>query len=90
MAGGSLVVPFLLYAFLSMASSAVVTLEEKLPSMAFEEGYTQLFGDGNLMLLRDGKTVHIALDERTGKTSKPSSVYPLLHLLPLLLFASYF
>ncbi|KAG0470015.1 hypothetical protein HPP92_016715 [Vanilla planifolia] len=37
-----------------------------LRSISFDEGYTQLFGDSNLMLLRDGKTVHISLDERTG------------------------
>ncbi|CAA7401347.1 unnamed protein product [Spirodela intermedia] len=76
MAGGSFVVTFLFYVFLSMgSSSAVVTLEEKHLSMAFEEGYTQLFGDGNLMLLGDGKTVHIALDERTGAGFASQDLY---------------
>lgn len=37
-----------------------------LSSISFDEGYTQLFGDGNLVLLREGKTVRISLDERTG------------------------
>ncbi|KAF8407564.1 hypothetical protein HHK36_006698 [Tetracentron sinense] len=37
-----------------------------LPVLLFDEGYSQLFGDENLMILRDGKTVHISLDERTG------------------------
>ncbi|XP_058079534.1 probable xyloglucan endotransglucosylase/hydrolase protein 28 [Magnolia sinica] len=36
------------------------------PILAFDEGYTQLFGDTNLMLHRGGKTVHISLDERSG------------------------
>ncbi|KAF2938247.1 hypothetical protein DAI22_03g104400 [Oryza sativa Japonica Group] len=35
-------------------------------ALSFEEGYTQLFGDSNLMLHGDGKRVHISLDERTG------------------------
>ncbi|KAL5200999.1 hypothetical protein ABZP36_035353 [Zizania latifolia] len=34
--------------------------------MAFDEGYTQIFGDGNLALLRDGRLVHLSLDESTG------------------------
>ena len=41
----------------------------KLPNLAtlsFEEGYTQLFGDSNLMLHRNGRTVHLSLDQRTG------------------------
>jgi xyloglucan:xyloglucosyl transferase len=37
-----------------------------LQTLSFEDGYTQIFGDSNLMLLRDGKTVHISLDEKTG------------------------
>jgi hypothetical protein len=34
--------------------------------MAFDEGYTQLFGDDHLVVHKDGKTVHLSLDERTG------------------------
>lgn len=37
-----------------------------LPILSFDEGYSQLFGDNNLMVLKDGNSVHIALDERTG------------------------
>ncbi|KAJ8774805.1 hypothetical protein K2173_017251 [Erythroxylum novogranatense] len=40
--------------------------ERNLPIIAFDEGYTQLFGDDNLVIHRDGKAVHLALDERTG------------------------
>ncbi|KAL6655626.1 hypothetical protein ACP70R_006452 [Stipagrostis hirtigluma subsp. patula] len=34
--------------------------------LAFDEGYTQIFGSGNLALLRDGRRVRLALDESTG------------------------
>lgn len=37
-----------------------------LPIVSFEEGYSQLFGDSNLMILNDGKSAHLSLDERTG------------------------
>jgi len=37
-----------------------------LPIIAFEDGYTPLFGDHNLAIHRDGKSVHLSLDERTG------------------------
>ncbi|GLT96841.1 hypothetical protein SLE2022_144360 [Rubroshorea leprosula] len=37
-----------------------------LPILSFDEGYTQLFGDDNLAIHRDGKTVHLSLNERTG------------------------
>ncbi|XP_054810453.1 probable xyloglucan endotransglucosylase/hydrolase protein 28 [Prosopis cineraria] len=37
-----------------------------LPIIAFDEGYTRLFGDNNLVIHRDGKSVHLTLDERTG------------------------
>ncbi|KAK7273984.1 hypothetical protein RIF29_15053 [Crotalaria pallida] len=37
-----------------------------MPILAFEEGYTPLFGDNNLVIHRDGKSVHLSLDERTG------------------------
>ena len=35
-----------------------------LPIIAFEDGYTPLFGDHNLAIHRDGKSVHLSLDER--------------------------
>jgi xyloglucan:xyloglucosyl transferase len=34
--------------------------------MAFDKGYTQLFGYDNQFVLKDGKTVHLSLDERAG------------------------
>lgn len=37
-----------------------------LTALSFEEGYTQIFGDSNLMLHGDGRNVHISLDQRTG------------------------
>ncbi|XP_014510070.1 probable xyloglucan endotransglucosylase/hydrolase protein 28 [Vigna radiata var. radiata] len=36
------------------------------PIIPFDEGYAPLFGDGNLVIHRDGKSVHLSLDERTG------------------------
>nr|GLL32838.1 probable xyloglucan endotransglucosylase/hydrolase protein 27 [Ipomoea trifida] len=37
-----------------------------LPIVSFDEGYTHLFGDSNLRVLEDGKSVHLSLDQRTG------------------------
>uniref|UniRef100_J3LLT6 GH16 domain-containing protein n=2 Tax=Oryza brachyantha TaxID=4533 RepID=J3LLT6_ORYBR len=55
------------------AAAYAATVDSLLPpaaaaaaALSFEEGYTQLFGDSNLMLHGGGKRVHIALDERTG------------------------
>lgn len=48
-----------------------------LPIIAFEDGYTPLFGDHNLAIHRDGKSVHLSLDERTGLF--PSFIRFLLH-----------
>ncbi|KAL6505897.1 putative xyloglucan endotransglucosylase/hydrolase protein 27 [Orobanche hederae] len=46
-----------------------------LPILSFDEGYSQLFGDGNLMVLKDGKSVHISLDDRTGSGFLSQEVY---------------
>ncbi|KMZ69619.1 xyloglucan endotransglycosylase, family GH16 [Zostera marina] len=43
--------------------------------LTFDEGYTRVFGDSNLMLLRDGKTVHLSLDERTGAGFASQDLY---------------
>lgn len=40
-----------------------------LPVISFDEGYSPLFGDANLAILKDGRTVHMSLDERTGELS---------------------
>ncbi|KAL8157657.1 putative xyloglucan endotransglucosylase/hydrolase protein 28 [Apium graveolens] len=37
-----------------------------LPTVSFEEGYAQIFGDDNLVILKDGKSAHLTLTERTG------------------------
>ncbi|KAL0372786.1 UNVERIFIED_CONTAM: putative xyloglucan endotransglucosylase/hydrolase protein 28 [Sesamum calycinum] len=46
-----------------------------LPILSFDEGYSYLFGDDNLMVLRDGKSVHISLDERTGSGFVSQDLY---------------
>lgn len=58
-----------------------------LPILSFDEGYSQLFGDSNLMLLKDGKSVHISLDQRTG-----ANLLYFLHSLPFFcnLFPKFF
>jgi xyloglucan:xyloglucosyl transferase len=47
----------------------------KLPIIAFDEGYTHLFGDNNLMVLRDGKSVRLTLNERTGSGFVSQDLY---------------
>jgi xyloglucan:xyloglucosyl transferase len=42
--------------------------------MAFEEGYTQIFGSANLALRGQGKRVHLSLDESTGEYSTAPSM----------------
>lgn len=54
-----------------------------LPTVSFDEGYTHLFGDSNLRVLEDGKSVHLSLDQRTGFYkyfffSKKIYLFPLL------------
>ena len=39
--------------------------------LAFDEGYTQIFGSANLALLRDGRRVRLTLDESTGEPPQP-------------------
>jgi hypothetical protein len=39
--------------------------------LAFDEGYTQIFGSANLALLRDGRRVRLTLDESTGEPPCP-------------------
>lgn len=46
-----------------------------LPIVSFEEGLSQAFGDSNLMVLRDGKSVHLTLDERTGSGFMSHDLY---------------
>ncbi|KAJ3677447.1 hypothetical protein LUZ60_003171 [Juncus effusus] len=46
-----------------------------LQTLSFDQGYTQIFGDSNLMLVRDGKTVHLSLDERSGAGFASEDLY---------------
>ncbi|CAD5185697.1 unnamed protein product [Musa acuminata subsp. malaccensis] len=60
--------------FLSNEATALPELPN-LTTLAFEEGYTQLFGDSNLMLHRDGRSVHLSLDRRTGAGFASQDLY---------------
>lgn len=56
-----------LLVFMSLFSGLVSGFApQNLPITSFEESYTQLFGDKNLIVHRDGKSVRLTLDERTG------------------------
>ncbi|KAK8707066.1 hypothetical protein V6N13_058133 [Hibiscus sabdariffa] len=43
--------------------------------LSFDEEYNQLFGDDNLAIHRDGKAVHLTLNERTGSRFVPQDLY---------------
>ena len=55
-----------LFLVLTLVSVVAYGSEKRLPILSFDEGYTQLFGDDNLVIHRDGKAVHLSLNERTG------------------------
>ncbi|GAB4828683.1 Probable xyloglucan endotransglucosylase/hydrolase protein 28 [Ancistrocladus abbreviatus] len=63
----------LLCSVVTIASSN--NLRRNLPILSFDEGYSHLFGDDNLMVLRDGKSVHLSLDERTGSGFMSHDLY---------------
>nr|XP_010911228.2 probable xyloglucan endotransglucosylase/hydrolase protein 27 [Elaeis guineensis] len=65
----------LLLASLLLFSHGAVSSFPNLTTLSFEEGYTQLFGDSNLMLHRDGRAVHLSLDERTGAGFASQDLY---------------
>ncbi|KAL8142099.1 hypothetical protein V2J09_015131 [Rumex salicifolius] len=46
-----------------------------LPIISFDEGYSHLFGDKNMMVVEDGKSVHLSLDERTGSGFMSHDLY---------------
>ncbi|KAM7254681.1 hypothetical protein ACFE04_019922 [Oxalis oulophora] len=62
----------LLYSVVCGSSSSS---NENLPIISFDEGYTQLFGDDNLLLHKDGKLVHLTLNERTGSGFVSQDLY---------------
>lgn len=55
-----------LFALLVLVAVVVSASSRDLPIISFDEGYNKLFGDDNLMILKDGKSVHLLLNERTG------------------------
>ncbi|KAJ3674116.1 hypothetical protein LUZ60_006108 [Juncus effusus] len=57
------------------ANGVPVPSVPNLRTISFHEGYTQLFGDSNLMLHHEGKRVHISLDERTGAGFRSQGQY---------------
>ncbi|KAG6466472.1 hypothetical protein ZIOFF_075723 [Zingiber officinale] len=46
-----------------------------LATISFKEGYTQLFGDSNLMLHGDDRTVHLSLDQGIGAAFASQDLY---------------
>ncbi|XP_044487735.1 probable xyloglucan endotransglucosylase/hydrolase protein 27 [Mangifera indica] len=46
-----------------------------LPFVPFDEGYTHLFGNDNLLVHKDGKSVHLTLDESTGSGFVSQDLY---------------
>ncbi|CAN8293458.1 unnamed protein product [Cochlearia groenlandica] len=63
-------------AFMSLFTGLVYGFGiQKLPLLQFDEGYTQLFGDQNLIVHRDGKSVRLILDERTGSGFVSNDIY---------------
>ncbi|XP_073297027.1 probable xyloglucan endotransglucosylase/hydrolase protein 28 [Primulina huaijiensis] len=69
----NIIVTFVFLSSLHMFS--VSGSSRNLPIVSFDEGYSHLFGDGNLMVLKDGKSVHISLDERTGSGFVSQDLY---------------
>ena len=74
-----------LFMFLCLLFVVASGASRNLPIISFDEGYTPLFGDSNLVIHRDGKKVHLSLDERTGPSFSflffPLSDYSRLNIL---------
>ncbi|KAK6242459.1 Glycoside hydrolase family 16 - like 10 [Theobroma cacao] len=64
-----------LFLVLTLLSVVVSGSEKRLPILSFDEGYSQLFGDDNLAIHRDGKAVHLSLNERTGSGFVSQDLY---------------
>ncbi|XP_057543966.1 probable xyloglucan endotransglucosylase/hydrolase protein 28 [Amaranthus tricolor] len=47
----------------------------KLSIISFDEGYSHLFGDENVIVLKDGKSVLFSLDERIGSGFMSQDLY---------------
>ncbi|XP_012463157.1 probable xyloglucan endotransglucosylase/hydrolase protein 28 [Gossypium raimondii] len=61
--------------FFSLVSIVASGSGKGLPILSFDEGYNQLFGDDNLVIHRDGKAVHLSLNERTGSGFVSQDLY---------------
>jgi xyloglucan:xyloglucosyl transferase len=66
---------FFLLLHLFLANTEPIPSLPNLRKLSFHEGYTQIFGDSNLMLHHEGKKVHISLDERTGSGFRSQESY---------------
>jgi hypothetical protein len=64
----------LLAAVLAIAACACLpaAVAFDVPTVAFDEGFSPLFGDGNLVRAADGRTARLLLDRRSGNPSIPS------------------
>ncbi|KAJ0987277.1 hypothetical protein J5N97_005633 [Dioscorea zingiberensis] len=65
----------LFLSFSNGSTAVTTTILENIQSLSFDEGYTQIFGDTNLMLQSDGKRVHLSLDQRTGSGFASQDLY---------------
>ncbi|KAI3719876.1 hypothetical protein L6452_20781 [Arctium lappa] len=70
---------FLVLLLLLLSSSSVFVLSygfsNNLPTLSFDEGYSHLFGHNNLIVLKDGKSVHLSLDQNTGSGFVSQDLY---------------
>ncbi|KAL4351232.1 hypothetical protein GQ457_06G000380 [Hibiscus cannabinus] len=64
-----------LFLVLTLVSVLVSGSENSFEIQPFDEGYTHLFGDDNLVIHRDGKAVHLFLNERTGSGFVSQDLY---------------
>ncbi|CAO2836815.1 unnamed protein product [Amaranthus hypochondriacus] len=71
----SFIVTFFLFFCIFKEIIAYSGNTNKLPIISFDEGYSHLFGDDNVMVLKDGKSVLLSLDERTGSGFMSHDLY---------------
>ncbi|XP_050233692.1 probable xyloglucan endotransglucosylase/hydrolase protein 28 [Mercurialis annua] len=66
---------FLLFFILFCVTVSGYGKDLSLPVIPFDEGYSHLFGDDNLVIHKDGNTVHLLLNERTGSGFVSQDLY---------------
>lgn len=73
----ALLLPLLSYCFLMLISiiSPPVTYAFNVSTLSFDDAYSPLFGDGNLIRSSDGKSVRLLLDRFTGSGFISSDLY---------------